>query len=157
VHPQKLRGMSETPNPQPYASLGPTSVRYTIHCGEVSRGERMLYSGADPESYITKYTLVYKDYTAPPYQTKCRHGHLKHSSVAFGVLGLGFWVWGSGIRKPSVSSPAFAPPLPTAPVPRGLGRRRVASALTAFRLVSPRSDAHFFIISTCRVLYQEGG
>ena len=50
----------------------------------------MLYSGADPESYITKYTLVYKDYTAPPYQTKCRHGHLKHSSVAFGVLGLGF-------------------------------------------------------------------
>jgi len=27
--------------------------------GEVSRGEKMLYSGTDPESYITKYTLVY--------------------------------------------------------------------------------------------------
>jgi len=29
--------------------------------GEVSRGERMLYSGTDPESYITEYTLVYED------------------------------------------------------------------------------------------------
>ena len=26
--------------------------------GEVSRGEKMLYSGTDPESYITEYTLV---------------------------------------------------------------------------------------------------
>jgi len=25
------------------------------------RGEKMLYSGADPESYITEYTLVYED------------------------------------------------------------------------------------------------
>jgi len=32
-----------------------------IDSGEVSRGERMLYSGADPESYITEYTLVYAD------------------------------------------------------------------------------------------------
>ena len=28
--------------------------------GEVSREEKMLYSGTDPESYITKYTLVYE-------------------------------------------------------------------------------------------------
>ena len=25
--------------------------------GEVPRGEKMLYSGTDPESYITEYTL----------------------------------------------------------------------------------------------------
>ena len=29
--------------------------------GEVSRGENMLYSGTDPESYITEYTLVYEE------------------------------------------------------------------------------------------------
>ena len=29
--------------------------------GEVSRGEKVLYSGTDPESYITEYTLVYED------------------------------------------------------------------------------------------------
>jgi len=29
--------------------------------GEVSRGEKMLESGTDPESYITEYTLVYED------------------------------------------------------------------------------------------------
>ena len=29
--------------------------------GEVSRGEKMLYSGTDPESYITEYTLVYEE------------------------------------------------------------------------------------------------
>ena len=33
--------------------------------GEVSRGEMMLYSGTDPESYITEYTLVYEDKTPP--------------------------------------------------------------------------------------------
>ena len=27
--------------------------------GEVSRGEKMLYSGTEPQSYITEYTLVY--------------------------------------------------------------------------------------------------
>ena len=31
--------------------------------GEVSRGERMLYSGTDPESYITEYTLVNEENT----------------------------------------------------------------------------------------------
>ena len=29
--------------------------------GEVSRGEKMLYSGTDPESYNTKHTLLYKE------------------------------------------------------------------------------------------------
>jgi len=29
--------------------------------GEVSRGEKMLYSGTDPESYITEYTSVYEE------------------------------------------------------------------------------------------------
>ena len=27
----------------------------------VIRGEKMLYTGTDPESYITEYTLVYED------------------------------------------------------------------------------------------------
>ena len=39
-----------------YASAGPLRGRH-----EVSRGEKMLYSGTDPESYITEYTLVYED------------------------------------------------------------------------------------------------
>ena len=34
--------------------------------GEVSRGEKMLYSGTDPESYITEYTLVYEDKQLSP-------------------------------------------------------------------------------------------
>jgi len=29
--------------------------------GEVPRGEQMLYSGTDPESYITEYTVVRED------------------------------------------------------------------------------------------------
>ena len=29
--------------------------------GEVPRGEKMLYSGTDPESYITEYTSVYEN------------------------------------------------------------------------------------------------
>ena len=32
-----------------------------IASGEVPRGEKMLYSGTVPESYITDYTLVYED------------------------------------------------------------------------------------------------
>jgi len=31
---------------------------------EVSRGEKMFYSGTDPEPYITEYTLVYEDKTS---------------------------------------------------------------------------------------------
>ena len=33
----------------------------SVLSGEVSRGEKMLYSGTDPESYITEYTLVYEE------------------------------------------------------------------------------------------------
>ena len=29
--------------------------------GELSRGEKMLYSGTDPESYITEYTSIYEE------------------------------------------------------------------------------------------------
>jgi len=32
-----------------------------LRVGEVPRGEKMLYSGTDPESYITEYALVYED------------------------------------------------------------------------------------------------
>ena len=32
-----------------------------LRVGEVSRGEKMLDSGTDPESYITEYTVVYED------------------------------------------------------------------------------------------------
>jgi len=33
--------------------------------GDVSRGEKMLYSGTDPESYITEYSLVYEENIEP--------------------------------------------------------------------------------------------
>ena len=32
-----------------------------VDSGEVPRGQKMLYPGTDPESYITEYTLVYED------------------------------------------------------------------------------------------------
>jgi len=32
-----------------------------LRVGEVPRGEKMLCSGTDPESYITEYVLVYED------------------------------------------------------------------------------------------------
>jgi len=31
--------------------------------GEFPRGEKIIYSGTDPESYITEYTLVYEEYS----------------------------------------------------------------------------------------------
>ena len=36
-------------------------LAFVTASGEVSRGEKMLYSGTDPETYITEYTLVYED------------------------------------------------------------------------------------------------
>ena len=50
----------------PVQSCGPRwhercVVAKLIDAGEVSRGEKMLYAGTDPESYITEYTLVYED------------------------------------------------------------------------------------------------
>ena len=35
--------------------------------GEVPQGEKMLYSATEPESYITKYTLVCEDKIANSY------------------------------------------------------------------------------------------
>ena len=32
-----------------------------LRAGQVSRGEQMLYSGTNPESYITECTSVYED------------------------------------------------------------------------------------------------
>ena len=45
------------PSSNYYARMG---IHIHLH-GEVPRGEKMLYSGTDPESYITDYTLVYDD------------------------------------------------------------------------------------------------
>ena len=36
-------------------------IHVSFQFGEVLRGEKMLYSGTDPESYITDYTFVYED------------------------------------------------------------------------------------------------
>ena len=58
---------------QPARSAGHKSAHHQSHLakrlpgkallpgGEVSRGKKMLYSGTDPESYITEYTLVYEE------------------------------------------------------------------------------------------------
>jgi len=35
-----------------------------LRIGEVPRREKLLFSGTDPASYITQYTLVYEDHTA---------------------------------------------------------------------------------------------
>jgi len=43
------------------SSLPPPLTQEAKDSGEVSRGEKMLYSGTDPESYITEYTFVYED------------------------------------------------------------------------------------------------
>ena len=44
-------------------SGGASSMGWLVGSGEVPRGEKMLYSGTDPESYITEYSLVYEDYS----------------------------------------------------------------------------------------------
>jgi len=41
-----------------FGRLVHTGVAYR-GCGEVPRGEKILYSRTDPESHITEYTLVY--------------------------------------------------------------------------------------------------
>ena len=45
------------PPSDPTPSSGPESEG-----GAVPRGEKVLYSGTDSESYITAYTLVHEDY-----------------------------------------------------------------------------------------------
>ena len=41
-------------------SLPPHPPPLKVHCAG-SRGEKMLYFGTDPESYITEYTVVYEE------------------------------------------------------------------------------------------------
>jgi len=41
----------------------------------------MLYSGTDPESYITEYNLVYEDKITPQTLTRCSVGVGVYSSV----------------------------------------------------------------------------
>ena len=36
-------------------------VALRVGSGEVPREEKMLYSGTDPESYITEYAVVYEE------------------------------------------------------------------------------------------------
>jgi hypothetical protein len=37
-------------------------MRELVDSGEIPRGEKMLFSGTDPESKITEYTSVYEEY-----------------------------------------------------------------------------------------------
>ena len=56
--------------------------RSSIESGEVPRGEKMLDSGTDPESYITEYTLVYEDKTADISLTRsAAAGQMEHTSA----------------------------------------------------------------------------
>ena len=50
-----LRTLSSYPKPH---TLNPIPLGLA---GEVLRGQKMLYSGTDPESYITEYNLVYQE------------------------------------------------------------------------------------------------
>jgi len=48
----------------PFEMLGlraAVEVPFVEASGEVPRGEKMLYSGTDPESYTTECTSVYED------------------------------------------------------------------------------------------------
>ena len=45
----------------------------------VPRGEKVLYSGADPEAYITEYTLVYED--KPAAVLSPREGKIDHRKL----------------------------------------------------------------------------
>jgi hypothetical protein len=38
-------------------------IKLDNSAGEVSRGEKMLQSGTDPETYITEHTIVYEGKT----------------------------------------------------------------------------------------------
>ena len=50
-----IRGLNQST-----ASRGTRNLWYGGH-KEVSRGEKMLDSGTDPDSYITVYTLAYEE------------------------------------------------------------------------------------------------
>jgi len=81
-----------------------------VGSGEVSSGEKMLYSGTDPKSYITEYTLVYEEFVEKPKSPQVRQDPpSKKTTVEFcipsklgrgtsrcRVWGFGFGVWGFG-------------------------------------------------------------
>ena len=48
----------------PFKMLGlraAIDLHFVTTSGEVSRGETMAFRGTDPESYMTEYTVVYKN------------------------------------------------------------------------------------------------
>ena len=58
------------------------SVIDSLGPGEVPSGDKMLYYGTDPESYITEHTLVYEDKITPQTVARCLVGVEVYSSVA---------------------------------------------------------------------------
>ena len=44
-----------------FLTLVPRTQPALLSAGEVPRGEQTPYSGTDPESYITEYTLIYEE------------------------------------------------------------------------------------------------
>ena len=54
--PETPNPKPETLNPKPNNGLAVVELPFVMASGAVSRGEKMLYSGTDPESYITEYT-----------------------------------------------------------------------------------------------------
>jgi len=69
------------------------------HSGEVSRGEKMALRGTDPESYITKNSLVYEDNL----QAKARIWSLLSYECHARSTAVWEWRW-SGRSSPSSSS-----------------------------------------------------
>ena len=64
-------------------------IENILNWGEVPRGEKMLYSGTDPESYVTEYTLVYEDSTgASSGNTQLSTGASSSSSLLLSSLEL---------------------------------------------------------------------
>ena len=57
--PNPLTSPSPAPPAPPALFLVQGFDRRTV--GEDTRGEKMLYSGTDPESHITEHTFVYED------------------------------------------------------------------------------------------------
>ena len=90
--------------------------------GEVSRGEKMLYSRTDTESYITEYTLVYEDEHTADSVTRACVECAGCVSVSLFWPGFGFRVSGFGFRDPGFGyradrSPGGASPSCSDPSP----------------------------------------
>ena len=61
---QKSVSLKYEPSSEPLhiSSKRQPPTRRQLSPREVPREEKMLFEGTDPESYVTKYTLVYEDY-----------------------------------------------------------------------------------------------